>query len=117
MVAESSTAGPSARCARSASGPSGSRRGVPPVAGMTCAQGWRRDGCPAALTASTSPSGVQPISLVVWSPHQVSRRAAPPSTSVTNTSGARSRVDVHATRAPSGEIRGRATGTPSAVRR
>ena len=53
---------------------------------------WRRDGSAAAVTASTSPSGVQP-STVVRSPHQVSRRAAPPpSTAVTYTSGEPSRL-------------------------
>ena len=48
------------------------------------------------------------------SPHQVSRRAPPPSTSATKTSAAPSFDDVHATRVPSGDSRGVPTGTSSA---
>ena len=55
---------------------------------------------PADVSASTSPDGVQPRRTAP--PHQVSRRAEPPSASATNTSAAPSRHDVHATRVPSG---------------
>ncbi len=67
--------------------------------------------CPAVVVATGRPSAVQPRSAVNGLPQWVSRRAGPPSTGATWISGAPSRVEAKATSRPSGENRGRLTGT------
>ncbi|WP_246633383.1 hypothetical protein [Pseudonocardia nigra] len=63
------TVGPPSRgSATSDTGPRSSRRGVPPWAGMAWAQVRRGEACPVALSASTSPSGVQPTTCALGSP-------------------------------------------------
>lgn len=91
-------------------GPNACRRGAPPRTGTTCAQGMRLNGSPAAVTASTSPDGVHPATLVLSSPQYVSRRVCPPSISASHTSGAPSRLLAHASSAPSRDSRGQLTG-------
>src|SRR5690606_33672596 len=101
----------------SPTGPYGRVVAGPPSSGTACAQVRRRLACPWVLVASTRPSGVQPRTCVLWLPQYVRRRAGPPSTGATCTSGAPSRVEAQATQVPSGEMRGWATGTLSALTR
>jgi len=67
MVEVISTVGPLGTKATSDTGPKSSRRGVPPSVGMAYTHVRRGDACPVALSASTSPSGVQPAARARWS--------------------------------------------------
>ena len=57
----------SASIARSATGPYGSLRAGPPVAGTANAHGYSVANWPVAETTITSPSGVQPATWVLGS--------------------------------------------------
>jgi hypothetical protein len=62
-----SSAVASASIARSATGPYGSPRAAPPVAGTAKARGYSAANWPVAETAITSPSGVHPATWVLGS--------------------------------------------------
>lgn len=98
-------------------GPYGRVVAGPPSTGTARAQLRRRVAWSWVLTARTWPSGVQPRTRVCPLPQYVSRVDGPPSTGAMCTSGAPSRVEVQATVVPSGEMRGRVTGTLSALTR
>lgn len=116
-MAESSSTAPSGPWATAPTGPYGSVEAGPPSTGIARAQLRRSDACPYVLMASTSPPGVQPRTEVRPLPQCVSRFDGPPSAAATCTSGAPSRVEVHAMSVPSGENRGWPTGMLSALTR